>query len=108
MRAVQITRSGGPEVLDLVDLPDPVPGEGQQVYDVSTAGVNFADTHCGGSGVLRERDEADGLGQFLQGGQQGRRHVAVDVGQDIAEFPSGGENLAVDVEPVLADQCVST
>ena len=45
MRAVQITRFGGPEVLDIVDLPDPVPGPGQQLYDVSTAGVNFADTH---------------------------------------------------------------
>jgi NADPH:quinone reductase-like Zn-dependent oxidoreductase len=45
MRAVQITRFGGPEVLDVVDLPDPVPGEGQQLYEVSSAGVNFADTH---------------------------------------------------------------
>jgi NADPH2:quinone reductase len=45
MRAVQITRFGGPEVLDVVDLPDPTPGEGQQLYDVSTAGVNYADTH---------------------------------------------------------------
>ena len=45
MRAVQITRFGGPEVLDVVDLPDPVPGPGQQLYEVSSAGVNFADTH---------------------------------------------------------------
>jgi NADPH:quinone reductase-like Zn-dependent oxidoreductase len=45
MRAVQITRFGGPEVLDVVDLPDPVPGPGQQLYDVRTAGINFADTH---------------------------------------------------------------
>ncbi|TKJ30285.1 Zn-dependent oxidoreductase [Blastococcus sp. CCUG 61487] len=45
MRAVQITRFGGPEVLDVVDVPDPVPGPGQQVYEVSSAGVNFADTH---------------------------------------------------------------
>jgi NADPH:quinone reductase-like Zn-dependent oxidoreductase len=45
MRAVQITRFGGPEVLDVVDLPDSVPGEGQQLYEVSSAGVNFADTH---------------------------------------------------------------
>jgi NADPH2:quinone reductase len=45
MRAVQITRFGGPEVLDIVDLPDPVPGPGQQLYEVSSAGVNFADTH---------------------------------------------------------------
>jgi len=45
MRAVQITRFGGPEVLDTVDVPDPTPVEGQKLYDVSTAGVNFADTH---------------------------------------------------------------
>jgi NADPH:quinone reductase-like Zn-dependent oxidoreductase len=45
MRAVQITRFGGPEVLDVVDLPDPTPAEGQELYDVSSAGVNYADTH---------------------------------------------------------------
>jgi NADPH:quinone reductase len=45
MRAVQITRFGGPEVLDTVDLPDPVPGDGQRLYEVSAAGINFADTH---------------------------------------------------------------
>ena len=45
MRAVQITRFGGPEVLDVVDLPDSTPGEGQQLFHVSTASVNYADTH---------------------------------------------------------------
>jgi NADPH:quinone reductase-like Zn-dependent oxidoreductase len=47
MRAVQITRFGGPEVLDIVDVPEPEPGPGpgQKLYDVSTAGVNYADTH---------------------------------------------------------------
>ena len=44
MRAVQITEFGGPEVLDVVDLPDPVPGEGQELFDVSAAGINYADT----------------------------------------------------------------
>jgi NADPH:quinone reductase-like Zn-dependent oxidoreductase len=45
MRAVQITEFGGPEVLNIVDLPDPTPGDGEQLYDVSACGVNFADTH---------------------------------------------------------------
>jgi NADPH:quinone reductase-like Zn-dependent oxidoreductase len=44
MRAVQITRFGGPEVLEIVDIPEPEAGPGQQLYDVSTAGVNYADT----------------------------------------------------------------
>src|SRR3954468_14198819 len=45
MRAVQITRFGGPEVMDVVDLPDPTPGEGEQLFDITSSGVNFADTH---------------------------------------------------------------
>jgi hypothetical protein len=39
MRAVRITRFGGPEVLDVVDLPDPTPGDGEQLFDTSSAGV---------------------------------------------------------------------
>ena len=45
MRAVKITRFGGPEALEIVDIAEPTPGEGQKLYDVSTAGVNYADTH---------------------------------------------------------------
>jgi hypothetical protein len=45
MRALQITRFGGPEVLDVVELPDPVPWDGEQLFDVQAAGINFADTH---------------------------------------------------------------
>ena len=45
MRAVQISRFGGPEVLELVDLPDPQPGPGEVVLAVTACGVNYADTH---------------------------------------------------------------
>ncbi|HST81522.1 MAG TPA: hypothetical protein VLL08_07270 [Kineosporiaceae bacterium] len=54
MRAVQITRFGGPEVLDIVDIPEPEAGPGQKLYDVSTAGVNYADTH---QALFREVDQ---------------------------------------------------
>src|SRR2546429_9527201 len=45
MRAIRITEFGGPEVLTLADVPDPEPGPGQFLVDVSRAGVNYADTH---------------------------------------------------------------
>jgi hypothetical protein len=45
IRAAQITRFGGPEVLDVVDLPDPTPGDGEQLFEISSSGVNYADTH---------------------------------------------------------------
>ena len=45
MRAVQIKEFGGPEVLEVVELPDPEPGPDEVVVDVTRAGMNFADTH---------------------------------------------------------------
>ena len=45
MRAIQIKEFGGPEVLELVELPDPEPGEGEILVEVARAGMNFADTH---------------------------------------------------------------
>lgn len=45
MRAIQIQEFGGPEVLELRELPDPEPREGEVVVDVVRAGMNFADTH---------------------------------------------------------------
>lgn len=45
MRAIQQTQFGGPEVLELVELPVPEPGPGEVLVRVSRAGLNFADTH---------------------------------------------------------------
>ena len=43
MRQAVITRHGGPEVIELRELPDPVPNEGEVRLRVRAAGVNFAD-----------------------------------------------------------------
>jgi NADPH2:quinone reductase len=45
MRAIQQQEFGGPEVLELVELPTPEPGDGEVLIRVSLAGMNFADTH---------------------------------------------------------------
>ncbi|MGV8965498.1 MAG: quinone oxidoreductase family protein [Cellulomonas sp.] len=45
MRAVTATGPGGPEVLSVVELQDPVPGPGQLLVRVAAAGVNFIDTY---------------------------------------------------------------
>jgi NADPH2:quinone reductase len=45
VRAVLVREWGGPEVLELADVPEPEPGDGQVLIEVSAAGVNFADTH---------------------------------------------------------------
>ena len=43
--AVQIAETGGPEVMRLVQQPDPVASEGQMTVAVAAAGVNFIDTY---------------------------------------------------------------
>jgi NADPH2:quinone reductase len=45
MRAIQQQEFGGPEVLELVELPTPEPRDGEVLIRVSRAGMNFADTH---------------------------------------------------------------
>ena len=45
MRAIQVTETGGPEVLRLAELPDPEPGPGQLLVELAAAGVNYLDTY---------------------------------------------------------------
>jgi NADPH2:quinone reductase len=45
MRAIQITKTGGPEVLQLADLPLPSPGPGQALVRHHAIGLNFIDTY---------------------------------------------------------------
>lgn len=43
MKAITITEPGGPEALELSEVPDPVPAEGEVLVDVAAAGLNRAD-----------------------------------------------------------------
>src|SRR3954465_13521671 len=45
MRAIQVQEFGGPEVLRLVEVPVPEPGEGEVLVRVTRAGITYADTH---------------------------------------------------------------
>lgn len=45
MRAATASRTGGPEVVEVGDVPDPQAGPGQVVVEVDAAGVNFVDTY---------------------------------------------------------------
>ncbi len=46
MKAIRIEEFGGPEVMEVVELPDPEPGDGEVVVEVARCGINFADTHA--------------------------------------------------------------
>jgi NADPH:quinone reductase len=54
MRAIQMTEFGGPEVLELVELPTPEPGPEDTLIRVTRSGVNFADVHTRTNSYVRK------------------------------------------------------
>ena len=80
MRAIQIAKTGGPEVLELVELPRPEPAAGQVLVKIEAAGVNFIDTY------LREGRYPAQLPFVL--GQEAAGTV-VALGEGVSEFAIG-------------------
>ncbi|CAB5241130.1 unannotated protein [freshwater metagenome] len=52
MKAIQLTEFGGPEVMKLVELEDPVAAAGEELINVTAIGINYADTHQIENGYL--------------------------------------------------------
>jgi NADPH:quinone reductase len=104
MRAIQITEFGGPEVLTLTDLPDPTPAEGQVLLEVTSAGVNYADTHQAENTYL-----APARLPLVPGGEavgttpDGRRVVALLEGGGYAERALAREDVTFDVPDDVDD-----
>jgi NADPH2:quinone reductase len=83
MRAIQIEEFGGPEVMALVELPDPEPGDGEVVVEVARAGINFGDTHATRDDYLAKQELPLIPGGEISGRTADGRRVA-------AFLPSGG------------------
>ena len=45
MKAIQVKQTGGPEVMELVDLPVPPPKPNEAVVRIQAAGINFIDVY---------------------------------------------------------------
>jgi len=80
MRAIQITKTGGPEVLELVELPQPEPKAGEALVKIAASGVNFIDTY------LREGRYPAPL-PFVPG--QEAAGTVVALGEGVSEFAVG-------------------
>jgi NADPH2:quinone reductase len=105
MRAVQVSEFGGPEVLELVELPEPRPGDGEVLVRVARAGVNFADTHQTRDDYLAKAELP-----FIPGGEvsgttpDGRRVAALVPGGGYAEAVAVHERALVPVPDQIDDE----
>ena len=88
MKAMLSTAPGGPETLQLTDLPDPEPGKGHVVVRVHAAGVNFPDTL-----IIRDLYQMKPPRPFAPGGEIAGEVVALGAG--VTGFEVGDRVLAL-------------
>ena len=104
MRAVQIDEFGGPEVLKLVDIPEPEPGDGQVLIKVTRVGMNFADTHQRENTYLAPYEVPLVLGGEVAGiDPDGRRVIALLANGGYAEYAVAHESMVFPVPDGLGD-----
>jgi len=74
VRAIRIERHGGPEVLELRDLPAPEPGPGELLVDAAAIGVNYRDVYertiTGYAGPLPRVVGVEGAGTVRESGDR--------------------------------------
>src|SRR3954454_21116049 len=97
MRAIRIDEWGGPEVMQLVDMPEPEPAEGEVLIEVSHAGVNFADTHQRENNYIARYElplvpGGEVVGTVRGGPRDGQRVVAMTGTGGYAEFATARED----------------
>jgi len=104
MRAIQINRFGGPEVLELVELPDPSAVDGFEVVEVTAAGVNYADTHQTEDSYLSSTQLPVVPGSEVAGRTADGRRIAAFVGTGgYAEKALAPSGLAFDIPAGVSD-----
>jgi len=106
MRAVQISVTGGPEVLTVVDVPDPAAASGQVLITVQAAGVSFADTLMRAGSFPAPLELPAILGREVVGtiAAHGRGVHEPPIGTRVAAtVPSGGyaERVAVAADRIV-------
>ncbi|NDW44040.1 NADPH:quinone oxidoreductase family protein [Ruegeria sp. PrR005] len=88
MKAMLSTAVGGPETLELTELPDPTPGKGELLVRVHAAGVNFPDTL-----MIRDLYQMKPPRPFAPGGEIAGEVLAV--GEGVSGYAPGDRVLAL-------------
>lgn len=105
MRAIQIEEFGGPEVLRLVELPAPDPGEGELLVRVTRAGVNFADTHQRENAYLAKAELPLVPGTEVAGTlDDGQRVVAITGTGGYAEYATADPSATFPIPGGVSDE----
>jgi NADPH:quinone reductase len=98
MRAIQVREFGGPDVLQLADLPTPKPGPGELLVRIAVAGVNFMD-------VYHRVGRYGGTLPYVPGAEAAGPVDAVGAG--VTEFRVGDRVAGTGVEGAYAEEAIA-
>jgi NADPH2:quinone reductase len=106
MRAIQMREFGGPEVLELVDLPPPVPGPDEVLIEVARSGVNFSDLYVRDNSYLAGSTLPLVPGSEVAGRrvEDGARVVALCGSGGYAEFAVAPAALTFAIPDAVSDE----
>jgi NADPH2:quinone reductase len=97
VRAVLLREPGGPEQLELAELPDPQPGEGQVLLRVRAAGVNFADVLVRQGRYPQAPPLPTVLGHEVAGEVDGRRVMTASGSPGYSELSAVDSDWLIDL-----------
>lgn len=100
-----MTEFGGPEVLELAELPTPEPGPEETLIKVTRAGLNFADTHTRTNSYVQKATLPLVPGGEVAGVREdtGERVVALVGSGGYAEYALAPKDLAFPIPDGLDD-----
>lgn len=98
MHAIEVTETGGPEVLTYVEKPQPVPGPGEVLIKAEAIGVNFLDTYLRSGQYPREVP-------FIVGNEACGTVEAV--GDDVAALQVGDQVVTAQANGAYAEFCLA-
>jgi len=104
MKAIQITEFGGPEVMNYLDLPDPVAGADEALLDVTAIGINYADTHQTENSYLSPQTLPMIPGIEVVGTHAGKRYLASVSSGGYAQKAIAHQSVMIPIPDSVSDQ----
>lgn len=104
MKAIQVNRFGGPEVMEYVDVADPTPKANEELIAVTSIGINYADTHQIENGYLSPQSLPLIPGLEVVGlTNSGRRVLAAVEHGGYAQKAVANKGLVMDIPDGVSD-----
>ena len=104
MKAIKITEFGGPESMHLVDVDEPTPGPGQELIEITSIGINYADTHQTENSYLAPQKLPLVPGLEVVGIANGRRVLAPVEGGGYAQKAVAHSAAMIEIPVGVSDE----